>query len=780
MNVSIYKNVFDTEKGFNIPVSKALFRIKDGSSKEKVEEIRKENNKDKRNKLKAQLPCTIFGGVFSERSKKGLIKSSGFAILDFDNIDIKYKDELKNDQFIYSAWISPSGNGVKALVRIPVVDSDEGYKEYYNAILARFDKANIDKSTKDISRVAYESYDQDIYININTEEFNQKIEEIQNYLPKAHLTKYTDDETFNKLLSWINKVDHFSEGNRNNYLFKLAAACNTFGLNKVNVINYLISDFQLPDNEITNIVNSAYRNTSEFNSKSFESWDVLKSAQKMLRNSDRDVVRKKLIEENNINPAQANEIIEKAVESKKRVVSTFWNVNFDKNNKPTFVFDLEKYINWLEGNGYFRYVISGGEFILIKIKDNIVKEIFRGDIRKFVYDYINQLPFEFDNIFRSQLLKWFFDNEKKFISENIFELLTNKHIKFHKDKHDSALFFYKNCVAEVSKNGIKTFDYSELNHIIWDKQILDREFKVDEVSEKNIFDLFIRNIFGINNTQSAYTAIGYLLHQNKSLAFAPAIVLNDKDISDDPNGGTGKGIFAKAVSQFKSNVTIDGKSFTFDKNFAFQRVDLSTDLMIFDDVKKGFEFERLFSLITEGLVVEKKNKNEFFIPFEDAPKIIITTNYALKGEGNSIERRKIDFELEQYYNKEFTPLDEFGKLLFDGWNADEWNEFDNMMLNCVRYYFIKGILKPVNENLQEKRLVANTNDSFIDFMKSFDQFSTKIVKIDFHSEFVRETNLKTIKSNTLTKWVKKWAEYNKNEYKDIVYNGIRYFEIKKL
>jgi hypothetical protein len=780
MNISIYKNIFDTKDGFNIKVDSALQRIKKGASKKSILAIRKEKDKDKRNKLKQNLPCVIFGGVFSERTKKGLIKSSGFAILDFDNIDVNYKEELKKDNYTYSCWVSPSGNGVKSLVRIPFVNSDIEYKDYYNALLARYEKANIDKSTKDISRVAYESYDPDIYVNVNSEIFTKKIEEPKyNSIPKnIKIEKYTDDETFDKLLKWINKTDSYISGNRNNYLFKLAAACNTFGLNKNNIINYFLSLFDLKNNEILNVVNSAYRNTSDFNTQSFESWDVLKSAQKMLRKSDRDVVKHKLIDENNINPSEADKIISKAVESNSRVVSTFWSVYFDKNNKAKFNFDLEKYINWLEGNGYFRFIVSGGEYILIYINDNIVSEVFRANIRKFIYDYINSLPFEFDGIFRSELLKWFFDNEKKFISENVFELLTEKVIDFHNDEQDNALFFYKNCVVKASIKGIETFDYSELEKSIWDKQILNREFKKIDYSEDNDFNVFIKNIFSAN-TDSIYTVIGYLLHQNKSLAFAPAIVLNDKIISDDPNGGTGKGIFAKAIGQFKSSVVIDGKSFSFDKSFAFQRVDLSTDLLVFDDVKRGFDFERLFSLITEGLVVEKKNKSEFFIPFEKSPKIIITTNYALKGDGNSIERRKIDFELEQYYTKDFTPLDEFGKLFFDGWDNEDWNVFDNFMLGCAILYFAKGIIKPKNINLQEKRLIANTNDSFIDFMKSFDSFNERLIKVDFHRIFVNETNLKSIKSNTLTKWVKRWCAYYNYEYKDVSYNSIRYFEINK-
>jgi len=41
----------------------------------------------------------------------------------------------------------------------------------------------------------------------------------------------------------------------------------------------------------------------------------------------------------------------------------------------------------------------------------------------------------------------------------------------------------------------------------------------------------------------------------------------------------------------------------------------------------------LFSVVTEGLTLEKKNKDAIKIPFSKSPKIAITTNYAIKGSG---------------------------------------------------------------------------------------------------------------------------------------------------
>ncbi len=65
--------------------------------------------------------------------------------------------------------------------------------------------------------------------------------------------------------------------------------------------------------------------------------------------------------------------------------------------------------------------------------------------------------------------------------------------------------------------------------------------------------------------------------------------------------------------------------------------------------------------------MEKKKKDAIKIPCSRSPKVAITTNYAIKGKGSSFERRKWELELTEHYPKEFTPLVEFGKLMFGGW-----------------------------------------------------------------------------------------------------------------
>jgi hypothetical protein len=120
-------------------------------------------------------------------------------------------------------------------------------------------------------------------------------------------------------------------------------------------------------------------------------------------------------------------------------------------------------------------------------------------------------------------------------------------------------------------------------------------------------------------------------------------------------------------------------------------------------------------VVTEGLTLEKKNKDAIKIPFSKSPKIAITTNYAIKGAGNSFARRKWELELHQHYDKNFTPLDEFGKLMFGDWNDREWCEFDNYMISCLQLYLREGLVQSKFVNLKIRQLSAETSHDFIEW-----------------------------------------------------------------
>ena len=315
------------------------------------------------------------------------------------------------------------------------------------------------------------------------------------------------------------------------------------------------------------------------------------------------------------------------------------------------------------------------------------------------------------------------------------------------DNESESYLYFRNVALKITEKKIEKIDYDTLNGFVWKDQVIGRDFEYCDDTDCD-YSKFISNISEGDNTRkdSVESTIGFLLQGHKNAGYCPAIIIHDENDSEEPEGGTGKGLFMNALQHMKKLVVIDGKGFDFQKSFAYQLVSADTQILCFDDVKKHFDFERLFSVITEGLTLEKKNKDAIKIPFKKSPKVAITTNYAIKGKGNSFERRKWELELNQYYNKSFTPYDEFGKLMFGDWSSNEWCKFDNYMIYCLQYYMNKGLVKSSFVNLKIRQLSAETCYEFIEWVGLLDGKSLnedfdkgfKVYKQELYLDFISE------------------------------------------
>jgi hypothetical protein len=133
--VTVFRNIKSTDTPFYRDVRVMLDRIKDGQSKDLIKKIRSEKNKAERQELKKALPSICFSGTFIKRSDASIEEHSGLVCLDFDGYPkkkdmLEAKEKLTKSQYTYSVFISPSGDGLKVLVRIPA--DPETHKQYFN------------------------------------------------------------------------------------------------------------------------------------------------------------------------------------------------------------------------------------------------------------------------------------------------------------------------------------------------------------------------------------------------------------------------------------------------------------------------------------------------------------------------------------------------------------------------------------------------------------------------------------------------------------------------
>jgi hypothetical protein len=382
----------------------------------------------------------------------------------------------------------------------------------------------------------------------------------------------------------------------------------------------------------------------------------------------------------------------------------FLEINNFSKNKP----NPNSTFNIIKKNGIFLEIVDE-----VDLKDFVLKHILEQGLSEDVY-----------NLMTSNI---------KFFKRDYLSMIDSKEIKVLKDTKDTAYLFYENGVLEVTKNKSELKNYSDFNLNIWENQVIKRKY-VDSDHHHSEFRKFVWKIsggFDLGSTPSAdekikydsavdrynsfQSAIGYLIHSYKTSGNNKAIILNDEMISDSPNGRSGKGVFWNSLKHMKKLQSIDGKQFKFGGDFPYQSVKTDCQILVFDDVKKNFQFENLFSVITEGIDITYKGKDTIKLPVEDSPKIIISTNYVLKGNGDSHDARKFELELSTFFNANNTPFEFFGHYLFTDWNDLEWARFDCYMIECLKKYLNNGLVSYKSISLPVKKLEADLGKELFEY-----------------------------------------------------------------
>jgi hypothetical protein len=138
--VSWFKRGTENLPESDVPVSDAIQAIKTGRFQREVQEIRsrfaralartdgdREAAKKAVEGLKKRLPGATFSGIFGIRANKHLKNHSGLVCADLDYLGNKIeavRSALVADEHLFGIFTSPTGDGLKALYRIPVCENE--------------------------------------------------------------------------------------------------------------------------------------------------------------------------------------------------------------------------------------------------------------------------------------------------------------------------------------------------------------------------------------------------------------------------------------------------------------------------------------------------------------------------------------------------------------------------------------------------------------------------------------------------------------------------------
>lgn len=260
------------KRPWHIPMRKALDRIRTGKRNDTDTEVtlsapvlalRACDDEETRKKMKVKFPSVMFSGEFDGRDDADLKTHSGVIVLDWDDVlttsrkkPETLRDNLKNDPFILSAWVSPSGTGVKALACIAF---PEKHREHFEYLYSKKYSSKIDPSGVNPGRLCFESHDPGLWIREGSVNLLTLFSE-----------KALRKTKFERLVEWMAKQRNaFVKGERNTFVYKLAAACCRVGVPQqtceMEIMTRFVNGTDFGQTETLRAIASAYR-TNAFDS----------------------------------------------------------------------------------------------------------------------------------------------------------------------------------------------------------------------------------------------------------------------------------------------------------------------------------------------------------------------------------------------------------------------------------------------------------------------------------------------------------------------------------
>lgn len=807
--ISLFEKHYSRRPIKNISVLELINNFKSDANKKEILHIRKlvaDGENDKKIKdLKGDLNCISLSVVMKTRNTEVLdsekiISHSGFIQIDIDpqhNTRNTFEPEAykkqfaKDPHFVFIAN-SPSGTGLKGGFYVPelaqckdISKMVELHKSAYKQIEEYFvSKYNIviDHSINDLKKVFYITYDPELILNENFQHFKvnfdtrptePKPEPSPTKKPNNYKTvsagagereKIIIENVLRTATGILNKSE---KGNRHHSRLKAGE-----------LIGGIVAQGLITTEEALNRIEEAVMNNTSLPKK-----EALKTVKDAIKNGTKKPLNlEKELERINQHLSKDTPVLYNE-ETGEIVSYVFWEeVQATKEKTKLNIIRTELY-RMFEEWGLCILKLENNEEKLIFSNNNRAIELKSfSDIREKTRKYIDTLPEKISNNFsRAELKEFFSKGQESYISILNLQYYGGRISieDFVNDTPETSYIFFSNCFLEISKEGILVKDYKDLKGLIWESQVIRHNFtKIEDPKLISNFEFFqfTKNVvtdrasgtFDQKRHLTLLNIIGYLLH-NYSDDRSPAIVFTEANMTSEPKGRAGKGLIIKAIEQIRKVTRQDGKGWNFEDKFRYQSIDLDTKIFAIEDVQKSFDFSNLFSAITDGMTIEKKNSQSFHIPYEKSPKIVISTNYAIYGNSDSYKARKRDMELIPYYSSDYTPYNDFPEGFFKSWNADKWNLFYNFMVMCLKTHLANKRVIPEysSDTMEYRQLLHLTNEDFIEYAKDHLKQNEYIPIPEFYEAYIKETgeNPKTMTKQRLTKFIKAYCSTYKLNYK---------------
>jgi hypothetical protein len=511
----------------------------------------------------------------------------------------------------------------------------------------------------------------------------------------------------------------------------------------------------------------------------------------------------------------------------------FWEFKlFDKGYR--YEVNTEYAYHFLRCNGFGtlenKNIKNGHSFVYVN--NHIVKEIKPKDIRAYLREFLENRYVEIE-------IRNLINNTTR-LSESSLENLKELKIDFSDFDRQKQYFFFENKTWEVTAHDVKEYRPIDINRYVWDEEVI--KCNVKRIPESFLITQEYENYdITVQHTQSKYFSflinasrvhwrkeyeenidnyeagkedymqkhkfdiagtllsneeqfeqkqhlinkiftLGYLLHRYKDPHRAWCIFAMDNKIGElgDSNGRSGKSFSYKALRKFMKGETLSGRNPKLTENpHIYDRISEHTDLVIVDDSHEYLDFNFFFDVVTGDMPVNPKNNQSYEIPFEKAPKFVITSNYTLRKIDPSTEGRILYSVFSDYYHQKTEDndyketrsiFDDFGKnLMMDDYTEEEWNADFNFFADCCKFYLSTVTanscvkIQPPMNNVTQRNLNTMMGDVFhnwaiVYFSPESDHVDCMIPKEKALKAFVETANVKNWTTQRFTTAIKAFCK----------------------
>ena len=485
----------------------------------------------------------------------------------------------------------------------------------------------------------------------------------------------------------------------------------------------------------------------------------------------------------------------------------------DRNHNPYTVynFNYARCFRFLQNRGFGRYRKIDNSVCLIHLEPPIVRIVEAQDVRDFVTDFTKSIASE-------AVLNMIYKGGPQYLGPDKLSNIDYIYPNFENATRDKQMFFFDNTCWEVTKSGVQEYDYTKVQVHIWSNKKhsfpakklpplinIERDsatgrfnYQVTDTGSKCHFLQFLINtsnftwrkeklkeeqirktgrtdveipdddiLDNIEHLLSKMSAIGFMLMEGKDRSVSRAVVAMDGKQSEvgASNGRSGKSIIGEMFKRVMPAFYINGKTRDIQADqFLWNDLTEGMRCCFIDDVLPNFNFEFLFANITGDWSVNYKGGGRATFPFPVSPKIYLTTNHALNGDGFSFMDRQWLIAFSDFYNNTHKPTDDFGVMFFDEWDGDQWNLHWNLMAECVQTYLRFGVIEAPGERLEARRLRQQIGETFImwadEYYSEISRLGSRLTRKELYDNF-KEYAPEQRKYCTAINFKKKFINYCK-------------------